>query len=155
MKLEIELDLNKIDYDVINKQIAEKVAALNIKETYEIESKIDKKINNYITDEVDRCYNSYLEKYWGEPSSIGSKMVDSMTKTELETRVTKVLDDIFTNTYNDDTLKEIMVKILPDVFTAILFNKLESSLLTQNYNYQEMMRTIIRNDIEDRLSRNY
>ena len=26
MKLEIELDLNKIDYDAINKQIAEKVA---------------------------------------------------------------------------------------------------------------------------------
>ena len=30
MKLEIELDLNKIDYDAINKQIAEKVAELNI-----------------------------------------------------------------------------------------------------------------------------
>ena len=48
MKLKIELDLNKIDYDAINKQIAEKVAELNIKETYEIESKIDKKINDKI-----------------------------------------------------------------------------------------------------------
>lgn len=35
MKLEIELDLNKIDYDAINKQIAEKVAELNVKEEYE------------------------------------------------------------------------------------------------------------------------
>ena len=35
MKLEIELDLNKIDYDAINKQIAEKVAELNIKEEYQ------------------------------------------------------------------------------------------------------------------------
>lgn len=153
MKLEIELDLNKIDYDAINKQIAEKVAELNIKETYDIESKIDKKINNTITDEVDRCYNSYLEKYWAEPSSTGTEMVNDMTKTEVENRVKKVLDDIFSNTYNDDALKEIMIKMLPDVFTAILFNKLHSALLTSSYNYQEQMMGMVRCEIENRLNR--
>lgn len=63
MKLEIELDLNKIDYDAINKQIAEKIAALDIKEIYDVESKINSKITNLIKQEVDESYNSYLERY--------------------------------------------------------------------------------------------
>ena len=58
MKLEIELDLNKIDYDAINKQIAEKVAELNIKEEYDIESKISNKITSIVNKEVDDSYNS-------------------------------------------------------------------------------------------------
>ena len=59
MKLEIELDLNKIDYDAINKQIAEKVAELNIKETYDIESKINTKINNKISISSSTNYTSH------------------------------------------------------------------------------------------------
>ena len=60
MKLEIELDLNKIDYDAINKQIAEKVAELNIKEEYDIESKINNKITSIVNKDVDDSYNSYI-----------------------------------------------------------------------------------------------
>ena len=34
MKLEIELDLNKIDYDAINRQIQAKIANMKLEETY-------------------------------------------------------------------------------------------------------------------------
>lgn len=38
MKLEIELDLNKIDYDSINNQILEKLSGMDIAEIYQKES---------------------------------------------------------------------------------------------------------------------
>ena len=38
MKLEIELDLNQIDYAAINKQIQDKIAEMNIREEYKIDN---------------------------------------------------------------------------------------------------------------------
>ena len=105
MKLEIELDLNKIDYDAINKQIAEKVAELNIKEEYDIESKIDNRITSVVNREVDESYNSYIENYWSSPTSEGKKLIESMSKTEIENGAKKVMEEIVTNEYNEDTLK--------------------------------------------------
>ena len=118
MKLEIELDLNKIDYDAINQQIAEKVAELNIKEEYEIESRIYKKITSMVNDDVDYSYNSYIEKYWSSPTSNGKKLIESMSKAEIENRTKKIIEEIFDSEYNEETLKEDMLKI---IFLDIIF----------------------------------
>ena len=68
MKLEIELDLNKIDYDAINKQIQDKIADLNIQETYDIKSKVDNKIEELIDRDVIGT-NGYIERnYWTSDS---------------------------------------------------------------------------------------
>lgn len=84
MKLEIELDLDKIDYDAINKQIAEKVAALNLKEEYDIESKINNKITSMVNKEVEQSYNSYICDYWKHPTSEGKALIKSMSKQKLK-----------------------------------------------------------------------
>ena len=151
MKLEIELDLNKIDYDAINNQIAEKVAELNIKEEYDIESKINNKITSVVNKEVDDSYNSYIENYWSCPTSEGKKLIESISKSEIENRTKKVMEEIFTNEYNEETLKEVMLKIIPDVFTSILFSRMESALFNKEHNYYNQIYNMVRNEIGSRI----
>lgn len=152
-EFEIELDLNKIDYDSINKQITEKVAELNIKDEYMIESRIIDTIDQYIKNMVDRCYNGYIERYWDTPSYEGKNLVETKTRSEIETRVVKIMEDVFANKYNDDLLRELMIKMLPDVFTCLMFSKLESTLYTKDAKYQDIIHTTIRDEIENRFKR--
>ncbi len=148
MKLEIELDLNKIDYDAINKQISEKIAALDIKEMYDVESKINNKITNLIKQEVDESYNSYLERYWSGATSEGRNLIQSMTKTEIENRTKNIIEEIFTNEYNEDAMRETMLKMIPSVFTSILFSRIESTLFTKEYSYYNQIHDMVKNEID-------
>lgn len=155
MKLEIELDLNKIDYDAINKQISEKIAALDIKEMYDVESKINNKITNLINDEVEYSYNSYLDKrYWGDGTTAkGRELVEKLTKEKIENHTKKVLEEIFTNEYNEDAMRETMLKVIPDIFASILFERMESTLFTKEYNYYNRIHDMVKGEIESAIHR--
>ena len=153
MKLEIELDLNKIDYDAINKQIAEKVAELDLKDMYDVELKIDNKITSIINKAVDDSYNSYLDRYWSGTTSEGRNLIQSMTKTEIENHTKNVLEDIFANDYNEDTMREVMLKMLPDVFASILFRRMESVLFDKEWDYYNYMQNMVRNEIDNAIGR--
>lgn len=153
MKLEIELDLNKIDYDAINKQIQKKIEDMNIKEEYDIEKVIGRKISEAVSEQVDMCYNNYLEKYWKTPSSEGKDLVIQMTREEIGKRVTKILEDIFSNEYDEETLRTTMLKVLPDVFTSILFSRMEYNLVKKEHDYINQTRNIVRTEIENTANR--
>ena len=153
MKLEIELDLNKIDYDAINKQIAEKVAALEIKDMYDVETRIDNKISSLVENEVDLSYNHYLERYWHSPTDDGNKLIDTITKAEIENRTKKIMEDIFTNEYNEDTLREVMLKMIPDVFAYTLFEKLDTALCRKSSSYYNSIHNLVRGEIDCKINR--
>lgn len=149
MKIEIELDINKIDYDAINKQIAEKVAALEIKDMYDIESKIDNKISNLVKEEVNDSYNKYIDRYWGNgDTSDGRKLIESISKTEIENKTKQVIEEIFANDYNEDMMREVMLKMIPDIFSSILFSRMESALFTKEYNYYNQIQNMVRSQID-------
>lgn len=155
MKLEIELDLNKIDYDAINKQIAEKVAALDIKEMYDVESRINNKITNIINDEVEYSYNSYLDKaYWGDGTSAkGRELVEKLTKEKIENHTKKVMEEIFANEYSEDIIRETMLKVIPSVFASILFSRMESALFSKEYNYYDKIHSMVKSEIDSAINR--
>jgi hypothetical protein len=153
MKLEIELDLNKIDYDAINKQIAEKVAALDIKNMYDVEARIDNKISSLVKDEVDYSYNQYLNKYWSSPTDEGKKLIENMTKAEIENRTKKIMEEVFTNDYNEDTLREVMLKMIPDVFAYTLFEKLDTALCRTSSSYYNSIHNLVRGEIDAKINR--
>ena len=153
MKLEIELDLNKIDYDAINKQIAEKVAALDIKEMYNVESKIDNKISDLIEKEVDYSYNAYIDRYWRDATSEGRKLIESMSKAEIENRTKQVIEEIFANEYSEDTMRETMLKVIPSVFASILFSRMESALFSTEYNYYDQIHSMVKGEIDSAINR--
>lgn len=151
MKLEIELDLNKIDYDAINRQIQEKVAALDINDC-EITSKINAQIEDKVKDQIDYAYNGYLDRYWGAGANDkGRNLIEATSKAEIINRTKQIIDEAFEKLYDEDTLREIMFKIIPDVFTAIVFSKMEYSLFSNEANYYTNINSMVRNEIDSRL----
>lgn len=152
MKLEIELDLNKIDYDAINKQIAEKVAELDIKDMYDVESKINNKITSLVNKEVDDSYNSYLDRYWSGTTSDGRNLIETMTQTEIENHTRKIIEEIFANDYNEDAMREVMLKMIPDIFASILFKRMESALFTKEWDYYDRIQNMVRSQIDCKIN---
>ena len=153
MKLEIELDLNKIDYDAINKQIAEKVAALDVKEMYDVESRINNRISSLVEHEVDCSYNDYLNKYWDCPTDEGKKLIESMTKAEIENRTKNIMEEIFANDYNEDVLRETMLKMIPDVFAYALFSRIDKALFCEEHKYRDQVFNMVRHEIDSKINR--
>lgn len=153
MEIKIDLDMNQIDYDAINKQIQEKVAALNIKDMYNFETRIENKISEYIREEIDSSYNIYLRKYWaGEISSDGKNLIQDITSKQITEKTEKILEEIFTEEYTEEFLKELMYKIIPEVFYALLFKKLDYALFTDKQRNDNDMYSRIRSMIAHEFS---
>lgn len=154
MEIKIDLDMNQIDYDAINKQIQEKIAALDIKDMYNVESKINDKIYNLVKDEVNVSYNKYIQKsFWDDGTTDdGRKLVENMIKAEIIKLANQVIDNIFTE-YNEEELRETMLKIMPDVFSSILFQRMESALFSKEYDYYNNIQNMVRSQIDSAISR--
>ena len=155
MKLEIELDLNKIDYDAINKQIAEKVAELDIKEMYDVESRIDSKIACLVEDNINISYNKYISKsFWDDgTTNAGKKLIEGMIKAEIENRTNQVIEKIFAEDYNEDTMREVMIKMIPDIFSYALFARIDRALSYKESNYYNDVFNMVRNEIDNKINR--
>lgn len=154
MEIKIDLDMNQIDYDAINKQIQEKIAALDIDDMYDVNKKIDNKISNYIENEIGYHYNKYLARYFGENTSPeGRELIESMSKEEIEKRTKKVIDDVFSNDYNEEKLRELMFKFLPDIFSTLLFEKMRSALFSSEHNYRNETYNMVRSQIDSAFGR--
>lgn len=156
MKLEIELDLNKIDYVAINKQIAEKIAELNIKEAHElqIETRINDAIKREISELIDSGFNNYIANRhrWNGPiTQAGKNLIDDVSRTEIETRAKNMMDEFFTEDRVNE-LREIMMQMIPNVFAHVMFSRLEGSLFTNDYNYRDTMLSMMRSEIESRIN---
>lgn len=76
-----------------------------------------------------------------------------MTKAEIENRTKNILEEIFTNEYNEDVMRETMLKVIPDVFASILFERMESALFTKEYNYYNQVHNIVKGEIESAIHR--
>ena len=155
MKLEIELDLNKIDYDSINKQIAEKVAALDIKEMYDVELRINNRITDLIEDNINMSYNRYIKKsFWDDGTTDdGKKLIEGMIKAEIENRTNQVIEKIFADDYNEDTMREVMLKMIPDIFSYALFARIDKALSYKESNYYADVFSMVRSEIDSKINR--
>lgn len=150
MEIKIDLDMNQIDYDAINKQIQEKISALDIKDMYNVETKINSKISNLIEDEVDITYNKYIKKsFWDDGTTDnGRKLIEDIIKTEIEKCANKVIEEI-----GEEKLRELMFEFLPDVFSTLLFEKMRSALFSSEHNYRNETYNMVRSQIDSAFGR--
>ena len=151
MKIELDLDVSKLDYDLINSKIAEKIEEVDLG-SLDIKSLIDSKINTMIADKVEYNYDPYLSTYWKEPTSDGKKLITSITKEEIErrctTEVNAVLDEL-----GDESIRKIVLSILPEAMTTILLDRLSSAIFNTEFSYTDSLRNVIRSDINNSIRR--
>lgn len=74
-----------------------------------------------------------------------------MTRLEIEKRVTKILEDIFSKEYDEETLRTTMLKVLPEVFSSILFSRIENILICKEYDYISKTQDLIRHELESHI----
>jgi hypothetical protein len=143
MKLEIELDLNKIDYDAINRQILEKIDSMDLRKEYSIESKIKDTINENVNNAV---ANHIKTSIWGG-LTIESKMaVEEEFRSKIRDIIKPYIDEIF-NKLPADELNKLISDLIPKVIMDQLISNVSSSL----YSFQETSRITTNSICEERI----
>ena len=154
MKLEIELDLDNVDYDAINRQIVEKISALDIKDMYELDRKIDNRIYLLVSHAVEDAYTDYLSRYWGGTcvTNEGKKFINKVIENEIKARSKQVIEDIFSDGYNEEVLRDIVIKMLPNALTYVLFERLRTDVRVSEIDYQQMVHSMIKSEIDSMIN---
>ena len=119
MKLEIELDLNKIDYEAINQQIKHKLEELNIEEHYRIKDSIKNEIKNQVQEIVKN--NMCDGYYWSERADTNTR--NAITN-ELKALIIETLQPAI-NKYFDDLPEEQIDRLIADLMPKIFLSRLK------------------------------
>ena len=121
MKLEIELDLNKIDYDSINKQIQEKIEELNISEIYNINNKIESILNK----KINEAYSEYIDAYsYDSTTYTGTRIINDIYKEKFTEVATKIIEDIF----KEDEVQKIILELFPRLFAQAMYDLIKDNI---------------------------
>jgi len=149
MKLEIELDLNKIDYDAINKQIAEKIDNMDLAKAYDIGSKISYQIKEQTETKVRNYLN---DGYWSCLSAESKREINDVIKQHLRDVVKPHVEDIF-NQIPQDELNQIIQDLLPHVLMDMMSSSMKQMLEHYYYSAQATVNQMCEQRIQDILRR--
>ena len=125
MKLEIELDLNQIDYGAINKQIQDKIAEMNIHEEY----KIDSKINDAVKREVDETVGYRVRNHlsggpWNSLNNESKNQVRNTISNHIKELVEPHVKEIF-----DQIPEEELNKLISDLIPRVMMDVISAKML--------------------------
>ena len=135
MKMQIELDLEKIDYDSINKQIQEKISNIDLKKEYDINSKIVSSIN----EEVEREVSTSLGYY-------GFGELDKKTKDTIKKVINESLIDLV-KTRVEEIFDKISQNELDDIISCVISETIVKNVQSTMYNVMGNYR----NNIDSRI----
>lgn len=116
MKLEIELDLNKIDYEAINQQIQSKIADMDLETSYGISSKIDHQIKEGVQKEV----NSYFRNgAWSGLSNDSKREIKDEISKNIKELISPHIENIFSQIPQEE-LNAIISDLTPKILFIML-----------------------------------
>ena len=136
MEIKIDLDMNQIDYDAINKQIQEKIADIDLKEMYQIDSKINYQIKEQVDDEI-RTHLKYGS--WGGLNENSKREI----KDEISKNIIELIKPHVENIFNQIP-KEELHGIISDLIPKVLMDLLSSHMrdLVSGYYYSSEANTM-------------
>ena len=147
MKLEIDLDLNKIDYDSINEQIKQKIKDLDITNVYTIDDRIRNELDTQISQAIrDNMY----QNYWS--NELDSKTTENI-QDELRILIKEAITPSVNNVFNKISEKEIekmILDILPKALVALIIDNLKGLFYSFQNDQISLMESIIESHINNR-----
>lgn len=143
MKLEIELDLNKIDYDAINKQIQEKIESMDLAKEYNISYKIESKIR----EEVESKVRSNMNGWYGELNDNTKRNIKDEISYNIREVVSPIVNDALSK-ISQEEFNSIIRELLPVIFMNVLMRDMGSMFS----NYYCSMNADIMSQCESRIA---
>lgn len=150
MKLEIELDLNQIDYEAINKQIQDKIEAMDLTKEYQINNKIE----SYVREEVNAKVNRYLTSgTWGGYLNDQSKReINDEIQKNIRELIQPHIENIF-NQIPQEELNKIIYNLLPNILVNLLISRMGSMIDTYQLNGMQSIYDICNSQINSIFNR--
>lgn len=143
MEIKIDLDLNKIDYDAINKQIVEKIAEMDLAENYNFKYKIENRIN----EEVEQCVTDFFRtRRWGELNTSTKDEMNRMLYNKVQSLINPHVANIISQV-PDEEFNKIIADLIPKVLVDLLTSHLKSVL----YSYYDQSSETIINEAANRI----
>lgn len=146
MKVEIDIDMSRIDYDSINAQIKEKLESLTPSDIFGRYYRTDDDISRYIERRLDEGSDDYMVRQGWWHSDNAKQKIQDIAKSIITEKMQGICDDIFA-TMTDDELQKLVYDIFPSVFVQAMYDKvthvLYSSDYQKEYNMQNICRSIV------------
>ena len=150
MKLEIDLDLNKIDYDSINEQIKQKIKDLDITNVYTIDDRIKNELDTQISQAIrDNMYRNYWSN---ELDSKTTENIQDELRILIKEAITPSVNNIF-NKISEKEIEKIILDILPKALVALIIDNLKGSFYSFQNDQISLMESVIESHINNRLNR--
>ena len=149
MEIKIDLDMNQIDYDAINRQVQEKIAEMDLEQSYIISTKINSEIREQVENEVTRHL-----KYgaWSGLNSDSQRDIKDEIFKNIRELLKPHVEDIF-NQIPEEELHSIISDLLPKVLMDLLSSSMRDMLSNYYYNSENRMMQYCEERIYDVLRR--
>ena len=152
MKVEIDIDTSKIDYNEINKQIKEKLEVLTPQDIFNRYYKTDDDINEYIENILREGSEQYIVSQGWMSSSKSKDEINKIAKAimieMLKPEVEKVMHCL-----SNDELNGLLFELFPYVLCDVLYNKMNAQIDLGYMKNRQDREAHIRSIIENRLRR--
>ena len=150
MKLEIDLDLNKIDYDSINEQIKQKIKDLDITNVYTIDDRIRNELDAQISQIIRQ--NMY-RNYWSDTlDSKTERHIQDELKILIKETMTPSVNNVF-DKISEEEIEKMILDILPKALVMLVIDNLKGSFYSLQNDQMGLMESVIENHINRRLNR--
>lgn len=150
MKLEIDLDLNKIDYDSINEQIKQKIKDLDITNVYTIDDRIKNELDTQISQAIrDNMYRNYWSN---ELDSKTTENIQDELRILIKEAITPSVNNVF-NKISEKEIEKMILDILPKALVALIIDNLKGSFYSFQNDQISLMESVIESHINNRLNR--
>lgn len=153
MKVEIDIDMSRIDYDSINAQIKEKLDSLTPSDIFKRYYKTDDDISRYIEKHLDEGSQSYMvnQGWWSNDNA--KQNIRNIAERIITDKMKKICDDIFA-TMTDEELQKLVYDIFPNIFVQAMYDSITYGLYNseerKRFNMQDTCRNIVDQAFRDR-----
>ena len=146
MKVEIDIDMSRIDYDSINEQIKEKLENLTPTDIFSRYYRTDEDISRYIERHLDEGSENYMVNQGWWSNSTAKQNIQDIAKRIITDKMQKICDDIFA-TMTDEELQRLVYDIFPNIFVQAMYDKVAYALYSsegkKEYDMQNICRSIV------------
>lgn len=153
MKVEIDIDMSKIDYDSINKQIKEKLKNMTPEDIFKKYYYTDEDIREYISDKLDESSKDYMvNQGWLNSSYEAKSKITKMTTDIVKEKLTPIVEEYFKD---EKEISKLVNELFPKIFVNVLYDKAINSIYTQEgknkYDTQALCHSIVENAFRNRM----
>lgn len=152
MKVEIDIDMSKIDYGSINKQIKEKLENMTPEDIFKKYYYTDEDIREYISNKLDKSSKDYMVNQGWFNSCEAKSKITKMTTDIAKEKLTPIVEEYFKD---EKEISKLVNELFPKIFVSVLYDKVVGSIFTQEnqirYDTQSLCHSIVENAFRNRI----